>query len=192
LPQLERETRRVRPVGKKYAGKFAASQQIGLWIVLEHAGRWRSPSGQARHYWRCQCACGAVKNVNQYNLASGRSRGCLIHKALTGRQFGQWTAIARVLPRGSYRCRCHCGNVATFTANQLLRREPIRCGRCEKRMNPHNKTGRRGVSFRKETGKYRAEIRVNYKLHFLGYHATAELAARAYKRAARKLRENAC
>jgi hypothetical protein len=44
------------------------------------------------------------------------------------------------------------------------------------------------VSFNKKIGKYRAEIRVNYKLHFLGNHATAELAARAYERAARKLR----
>jgi hypothetical protein len=46
------------------------------------------------------------------------------------------------------------------------------------------------VSFNKKIGKYRAEIRVNYKLHFLGNHATAELAARAYNRAARKLRHS--
>jgi hypothetical protein len=46
------------------------------------------------------------------------------------------------------------------------------------------------VSFNKRIGKYRAEIRVNYKLHFLGNHATAELAARAYNRAARKPRYN--
>jgi AP2 domain len=176
-------------VGKKFAAKFVAGQQIGLWTVLRHSGRKRSACGQARHYWRCRCVCGCVKDVNQHNLASGRSKGCLVHKALTGRQFGKWTAVARAA-RGFYRCRCHCGNVATFAGNRLLRGEFIRCGCCEKRMNPHNKTGHRGVSFNKTNGKYRAEIRVNYKLHFLGNHATAELAARAYKRAARKFRHN--
>ena len=176
-------------MGKKYVAKFIAGQQIGLWTVLRHAGSRRSASGQARHYWQCRCACGLVKNVNQYNLASGRSKGCLVHKALTGRRFGKWTAVAR-MPRGYYRCRCRCGNVATFAGGRLLRGELIRCGCCEKRMNPHNKTGHRGVSFNKKIGKYRAEIRVNYKLHFLGNHATAELAARAYNRAARKLRHS--
>jgi hypothetical protein len=171
LKRSNAEELKARSVGKKYVAKFIAGQQIGLWTVLRDAGTRRSASGQARHYWQCRCACGLVKNVNQYNLASGRSKGCLVHKALTGRRFGKWTAVAR-MPRGSYRCRCRCGNVATFACGRLLRGELIRCGCCERRMNPHNKTGHRGVSFNK-IGKYRAEIRVNYKLHFLGNHATA-------------------
>jgi hypothetical protein len=177
-------------VRKKCVAKFVAGQQLGLWTVLRHAGRKRSACGQARHYWRCRCACGLVKDVNQHNLASGRSKGCLVHKALTGRQFGKWTAVARTPPRGFYRCRCHCGNLATFSASRLLRGEFIRCGCCEKRMYPQNKTGHTGVTFNKTNGKYRAEIRVKYKLHFLGNHATAELASRAYKRAERILRHN--
>lgn len=44
-------------------------------------------------------------------------------------------------------------------------------------------SGFRGVHFNKARGKYSAKIRVNYKLHHLGFFATAEMAAEAYRKA---------
>lgn len=50
----------------------------------------------------------------------------------------------------------------------------------------NSETGYKGVSFSKMHGKYRAYIKINYKQIWLGYHKTAEEAARAYNRAAAK------
>jgi len=49
-----------------------------------------------------------------------------------------------------------------------------------------NKTGFKGVSLHKQTGKYHARIRVNGKRMHLGEFDTAEAASEAYKTAARE------
>lgn len=51
----------------------------------------------------------------------------------------------------------------------------------------HNTSGYKGVSFCKQTGRWRAEIRANRKCQKLGRFQTAEAAARAYDAAARRL-----
>lgn len=50
-----------------------------------------------------------------------------------------------------------------------------------------NKTGFLGVSFRKDTGKYSAEIWLNYKKKSLGCYETAEEASEVYKNAKRQM-----
>lgn len=49
-----------------------------------------------------------------------------------------------------------------------------------------NKTGYKGVTYRKDTSRFRAKIRVDNKLKHLGYFSTAESAALAYNEAAIK------
>ena len=49
-----------------------------------------------------------------------------------------------------------------------------------------NKTGYKGVSFHKASGKFRAQIKVADKHISLGYHSTPEDAHKAYKDAANK------
>jgi hypothetical protein len=53
-------------------------------------------------------------------------------------------------------------------------------------LQSNNTTGFKGVSFHKRIGKYQALIRFHGKRHHLGYHGTAEQAARAYDDAARE------
>lgn len=50
-----------------------------------------------------------------------------------------------------------------------------------------NSTGYKGVHFCKSTGKYRAQIKKNYKKFHLGRYVTAKEAAIAYNKAALKL-----
>jgi hypothetical protein len=44
---------------------------FGSWAVLAYAGR-RSK----KQYWLCRCACGLEKEIESYNLTSGRSTSC--------------------------------------------------------------------------------------------------------------------
>jgi len=58
--------------------------------------------------------------------------------------------------------------------------------RSENMLNIHHSqgaSGHRGVHFNKARGKYSAKIRINYKLHHLGFFLTAEMAAEAYRKA---------
>lgn len=46
---------------------------IGQWEVLKFSDR-----GKYKYYWKCRClSCGVEKDVNQGNLAHGRSKSCL-------------------------------------------------------------------------------------------------------------------
>ena len=58
---------------------------------------------------------------------------------------------------------------------------------CNRGKQQNNTAGLKGVTFNKRRGKYQAQICVATKRHFLGYFSTAELAHRAYRRAARRM-----
>ena len=47
-------------------------QTFHKWRVLafSHVG------ASGKQYWNCQCACGATKDIDAYNLTSGRSKSC--------------------------------------------------------------------------------------------------------------------
>jgi hypothetical protein len=49
-----------------------------------------------------------------------------------------------------------------------------------------NKTGYKGVFYREDRKKFTAQIRVNYKMYFLGYFDTPEEAYQAYCEASKK------
>ena len=55
------------------------------------------------------------------------------------------------------------------------------------RINRNNTSGYKGISLRKPTGKWRAEIMSGGRRKYLGYFPTAESAALAYDKAAKEL-----
>ncbi len=83
-------------------------QTYGRLTVLERAEPRRLPSGQASHYWRCRCACGAVVEVQHSNLRGGSVVSCGCQRAearqaakkhgsarrgLKGRTYRAWIAM---------------------------------------------------------------------------------------------------
>lgn len=68
---------------------------------------------------------------------------------------------------------------ASFAQNQYNRTE-----------QRNNTSGFKGVSRFKKTGKWRAEIMLNGKSHYLGAYETAELASKAYDEAAISLHQS--
>jgi hypothetical protein len=47
-------------------------RKFNSWTVLGFSHT--EPGG--KHYWNCQCSCGARKQVESYNLTSSRSKSC--------------------------------------------------------------------------------------------------------------------
>lgn len=47
--------------------KDISNKKIGDWKVIEYVGK---------SYWKCECKCGNVKNVNGASLRSGKSKNC--------------------------------------------------------------------------------------------------------------------
>ena len=68
-------------------------------------------------------------------------------------------------------------------------RDVSRSGNCQNQVKAqkNNKTRFLGVTLHKQTGKYQAQITVNYKIKYLGLFSTAKLAHSAYLKEKRKL-----
>lgn len=81
--------------------------------------------------WVCQCDCGKVVRLSAGQAKQNRSCGCHAHPVtcaedLTGRLFGRWTAEARA--KGSWLCRCACGNTRVIAPAKLLGGASKSCG----------------------------------------------------------------
>ena len=50
-------------------------QKFGRWTVIEYEGT-KGEGKHKCHCWKCQCECGNVKIVREWNLKSGNSRSC--------------------------------------------------------------------------------------------------------------------
>ena len=51
-------------------------RKFGKWIVLKLGKYSRTPKGQKRTMWTCQCECGRIKDVCSGGLISGHSTSC--------------------------------------------------------------------------------------------------------------------
>jgi hypothetical protein len=68
--------------------KIKVGDSIGKWTVLKYSGLkitgdYISKDGKRKEIikqkvYTCKCLCGAVKDVYEYNLRSGRSSGCKV------------------------------------------------------------------------------------------------------------------
>lgn len=80
----------LRPPKKKwpYVGRH-----FGKWVVVESAGH-----DSNDRLWLCECTCGATAIVRQYNLLSGRSRGCMACRDTTPKRWRRAKAGGSIRP----------------------------------------------------------------------------------------------
>lgn len=126
-------------------------QKFNRWTVLERAEN----KGKAV-YWKCQCECGTIKNVQGHHLRNGASKscGCLQKEIakntlsqigqnnfndLSNKRFGFWTVIKDSGKRASngsiiWHCKCDCGEEKDLESRYLLYNVSISCG-CKARIS---------------------------------------------------------
>lgn len=109
----------------------------GEWTVL-------SSSPDKKYYSRCQCSCGAIRDVANSTLRLGKSKSCghdiiKAHKEkrykesdkkIIGNRFGRLVALERVNDTGvsEYLCKCDCGGKVVADVSQLSRGKIMSCG----------------------------------------------------------------
>ena len=102
--------------------------------------------------WECKCDCGNTTFAPAHHLQSGDVKSCGCMKPgkeaedLTGRQFGQLTAVRKTdeRHRGSiiWECKCDCGNTAYVPAS-YLQSNTTSCGCAKPGKRPLDLTGQR-------------------------------------------------
>ena len=94
-------------------------KKFGTWTPLEYIGNYT---------WKCQCECGAVKNIKSRYLTCGKHLTCRVcsgkglREDLTGKTFGEWTVLGYDYSAKMWKCRCSCGK------EQLIRTQALNSG----------------------------------------------------------------
>lgn len=131
--------------------KDITGQVFGKLTAIECVGK---PQGKKTYYWKCQCSCGKVVEVDGASLRSGNTKSCGCgkydgfkkynqeqsdkNKLEIGIRFGRLEIIEDLgfIPhveghnRRGYLCRCDCGNTKVASGNQLTTGNLISCGQC--------------------------------------------------------------
>lgn len=131
---------------------------------------------------------------------------------LTGKRFGRLLVIGKAIGNGNlhnWNCLCDCGNKCVADEYHLTLGLRVSCGCLPKeigkenldsqvfentrpiqlhdRASTRNTSGVRGVSFKKDIGKWYAYISLQGERHFLGYFDKLEDAAKARENAEEKI-----
>ena len=98
----------VKSCGCKSNNKFIdlTGQKIGEWTVL---GKSIKP-----RYWKCQCSCGTVKDIDGHELRRGATKSCGHSRVvgdLTGKKINEWTVLRRSDKDRHWICQCSCGEI---------------------------------------------------------------------------------
>ena len=138
-------------------------KRFGLLTVAEDSGL--RTGGSIR--WRCKCDCGGERLATRRELVSGNAASCgcvpkpRASKAraedLTGRQFGELTALRRAENDGNgkvrWLCRCSCGREVTVPALTLKSGGSRSCG-CKRYGTAYNRRDLTGQRFGRLTAQY--------------------------------------
>lgn len=110
-----------------------SGQKFGKLLVLE-----RSPNKNNRTYWKCQCDCGNIIEVQTSALTSGNTTSCGCSRSLdlTNQQFGNLIAKKKLDEKdtsGSYYwlCLCKCGRETKVAASLLNTGKTQSCKYCQ-------------------------------------------------------------
>ena len=112
---------------KKYP-KIKIGDQFGEWTIL-------SPSykeNKKHKYWLCRCSCGTEREVEAYDLTTGRSKSCghIKQEVYPGEKYEKLTVIEKVKDEGCYKilCLCDCGKLTTVRRADLIAGRVRSCG----------------------------------------------------------------
>lgn len=141
-------------------------------------------------------SCGHAMFDNLKKLAYVRS-----DEKLIGKTFGEITVIKRVNDEGNsrYLCKCSCGKEIVLQGSILLAGMQETCGhkrleakdfddkrvdgtslyRLTQKLSKNNTSGYKGVTYDKNSRKFKASLTLNYKHISLGSYDTAEEAYQA-------------
>lgn len=163
--------------------------------------------------WKCQCDCGNVYFVNSRSLIRGdvKSCGCLLNNKsnIQGQRFGKLVAKSSFRKKGrrKWLCQCDCGNEIIVDGANLKNGHTKSCGCLKTReqlkivegtnislissskLNKNNKSGVKGVSFNKKTGKWVARLTFKKHIYCLGEFKRIEDAIKARREKEKIYRE---
>lgn len=111
--------------------KDLIGKHFGRLTVIEHSNKDK--------YWICQCECGNIKEIYEYNLLKGKTNSCgclhkeIVHNALyenlIGNVYGRWKVIGESEKGSQYcKCKCSCGTIKDVFKNSLKNGESTSCG----------------------------------------------------------------
>ena len=116
--------------------------KFGEWTVIDI----NIPSRNKSRYVKCQCKCGAVKEVNASALRTGKSNSCKscskrkqTIKLNPGDKYKNWTVLEGPIYKNStayYKIRCDCGSECLKIPSEIT--DPNHYFQCEKCTHKEN------------------------------------------------------
>lgn len=116
--------------------------------------------------WNLNHQCGRVYR------AGGGNHAVLLAREIVGARSGE-----RVVALDKDQLNLQSGNLRKTTQSNVMG---------TKRLGRNNTSGVKGVSWSRAVGRWRADIKINGRARFLGYHDDIASAADAYRKAAEK------
>jgi len=185
-------------------------QRFNKLTVLAEAGRGKH--GEVLWKCLCDCGKETIVGAKELRKSEIKSCGCIRVMRIEGQRFGRLTVIEEAGRKDGkvlWRCLCDCGNETTVTSRNLRFGCVRSCGcislertkemvsellsencfegtnllKLNEKPGKTNTSGFRGVSFSKQTKKWRATIVLSKKHYWLGSYDTLEAAAEARREA---------
>lgn len=100
----------------------------------------KNNNGKNKRFWKCQCKCGKIVEVNTNDLRSGHTKscGCMVHERNqnfideVGKRYGKLVVLEYVGKnkdkRSLWKCKCDCGNIKITTGKSLRAGFCTSCG----------------------------------------------------------------
>src|ERR1700722_12446410 len=96
----------------------------------------RAPNRCKMTMWKCQCECGAIKDIGGADVRSGHTTTCGANACrpqqkkleVAGQKFGYLTATSTFEPNKGWLCDCICGNQCWARGGKLLNGTNKSCG----------------------------------------------------------------